>query len=91
MTWNCEGLARNVYSLKHFISVDLPDLVFISEPQVYQSDLQQIMAPLQGEYCFSVNSADKLDLELPMTRSKPHGGVMALWKKEFDPFITVHC
>ena len=90
MTWNCEGLARNIYGLQNFISDDLPDLVFISEPQVYECDLEKIMAPLQGEYCYSVKPSDNIDPELPLVRSKPHGGVMALWKKQFDPYITVH-
>ena len=74
MSWNIEGLARNIYNLKHFINIHLPDLVFISEPMIFQHDIDLDMMPLRGEYNFSVNSADKFDPELPLVRSRAHGG-----------------
>ena len=90
LSWNIEGLAKNVYNLKHFINIHLPDLVFISEPMIFQHDIDLVMMPLRGEYNFSVNSADKFDPELPLVRSRAHGGTMALWKLCHDPFITIH-
>ena len=48
------------------------------------------MKPLQGEYFCSLNSADKFDPELPLVKSKAHGGTLALWKAKHDPFVSVH-
>ena len=48
------------------------------------------MKYLYGEYCYSLNSSDKYDLELPMTKSRAHGGTMILWKTCYDPFVLVH-
>ena len=47
------------------------------------------MKILSNEYLSSLNSADKHDPELPLIKSKAHGGTMVLWKQKFDPFITV--
>ena len=90
MSWNIEGLARNIHSLKHFANIHLPDLIFISEPQIYQNDIDLIMLHLRGEYNFSLNSDDKFDLDLPLVKSKANGGTMILWKLCHDPFITIH-
>ena len=90
MSWNIEGLAKNIHNLKHFINIHLPDLIFISEPMVFQHDIDLVMMPLRGEYNVSVNSADKFDPELPLVRSRAHGGTMALWKLCHDPYISIH-
>ena len=45
---------------------------------------------LSDKYCFTLNSSDLSDPELPLVSSKAHGGTMALWKKELDPYVTVH-
>jgi hypothetical protein len=70
MSWNIEGLARNIYNLKHFITIHQPDLIFLSEPQIFQHDLDLLMMPLKGDYNFAVNSSDKFDPELPLVKSR---------------------
>ena len=66
-----------------------PDFIFLSEPQLYTNDLDMAMKALQGEYCASLNSADVYDPEIPLLKSKAHGGTMTLWKIEHDPFVSV--
>ena len=90
MTWNLEGFSRNVYNLKYFAAHHQIDFVFISEPQIYQCDVELSMASLKGEYCYALNSADKYDQELPLVKPKAHGGTMILWKVSHDPYISVH-
>ena len=48
------------------------------------------MKPFKGDYFCSLNSADKYDPELPLVKSKAHGGTLALWKAEHDPFVSIH-
>ena len=90
MTWNLEGFTRNAYNLKYFSTYYKPDPIFISEPQIYQNDVKTPMALLQGEYCFALNSADKYDPELPLVKTKAHGGTMILWKSCHDPYLSLH-
>ena len=88
MTWNVEGLRRNVFNLKHFTDIHDPDIIFLSEPQIFTHDVDLVMSYLQGEYCFTLNSADKYDLDLPLTSNRAHGGTMTLWKVCHDPYVT---
>ena len=44
---------------------------------------------MQHEYCYSLNSDDVLDPELPLVMSRATGGTLALWRKWLDPYITV--
>ena len=90
MTWNLEGFGRNVLNLKHFINIHLPDIIFLTEPMIFACDIDLQMKYLRGEYCFSLNSADKYDPELPLIKSRAHGGTMILWKLHLDSFITVY-
>ena len=46
------------------------------------------MKPYQGEYKCSLNSDDKYDPELPLVKSKAHGGTLAMWKLEHDLWTT---
>ena len=90
MTWNVEGLARNIHSLKSFTQNHFPDFIFLSEPLIFQHDLDLVMSHLNGEYNYSLNSDDKTDPELPLIQNKATGGSMMLWKVCHDPYITVH-
>ena len=90
LTWNLEGLARNIFNLKHFLFVHNTDFAFISEPQTFQHDITRIMKPLHGEYKFALNSSDLFDPELPLTSSRAHGGTLVLWKVCHDPYVHVH-
>ena len=55
-----------------------PDIVLLSEPQIYACDLHQTMNYLKGEYNCSLNSLDLYDLDLPLVKSKAYGGTMVL-------------
>ena len=56
---------------------------------IFQVDVSSIIKPICGEYCFSLNTDDNFDPELPLLRNHAHGGTMILWKRSLDPFITV--
>ena len=47
------------------------------------------MELFDGRYLFVLNSPDKFDPDLPLSKSKACGGTMIMWKTNFDPFITV--
>ena len=86
---NVEGLERNLYNLEHFIVKDKPDLVFLSEPQIFSCDISSVMGPFNGNYKFSMNSEDSHDPDLPLDRFKAKGGTLAMWSAKLDQFITV--
>ena len=67
----------------------VPDLVFLSEPQLFQCDAESLTSMLRGKYCYNLNSEDIYCPELPLTARKAHGGTMVLWKQELDPHIRV--
>ena len=90
MTWNIEGVKSNIFVLKDVLLTKNPDFVFLSEPQVYQADIQQHMQYLSGCYSFHLNSEDLFDPELPFVKSRAHGGTLVLWRSELDPFVTVY-
>ena len=64
--------------------------MFISEPQIFLTDVDNQMRTVKHEYCYWLNSDDRLDPELPLTKSKANGGTMAMWRNSIDPYITVH-
>ena len=90
MTWNVEGLRRNAFHLKYLSELHKPDIIFISEPQVFLSDVDLILSHLRGYYCWSLNSMDKHDPELPLAKTRAHGGTLILWKCVHDPYIVIH-
>ena len=90
MTWNIEGFRRNLFNLKHLINIHSPDFVYLSEPQIFGNDVDSQMKYLSGDYCFSLNSEDNYDPDLPLTKSRAHGGTMILWKNHLDSFVTIY-
>ena len=64
-------------------------LVFLSEPQIYQCDLPSIAQYLDHDYCYSLNSDDLYDEELPLICNRAKGGTMVLWRRYLDPHIKV--
>ena len=78
LSWNIEGLARNIHNLQHFIYKHKPDLVFLSEPQVFACDVDSLMSFLKKDYEYNLNSSDRYDLSLPLVKSKAVGGTMIL-------------
>ena len=89
LSWNIEGLRRNLFSLVNILHTWQPSLAFLSEPLAYQCDLQTMQQYLEPQYCFSLNSEDIYDPELPLYKSKSKGGTMVLWQKWIDPYVKV--
>ena len=84
-----EGLARNIYNLKHYVDLHLPDLIFLSEPQVFSHDLTRAIKPLAEDYLAFLNTADRFDPELPMVKSRANGGTLVLWRRKHDAHVFV--
>ena len=90
MTWNIEGLRRNILNLKHFVDEYRPDFVLLAEPQCFECDVLEAMAYIAGEYSHHLNSEDKFNPVLPTQKSKAKCGTMVLWKHKFDPYVFVY-
>ena len=90
LTWNCEGLKRNYLSLSDFACNLKPDLILLSEPNVFSHDLPHLMKYFTPQYKYYLNSEDRYDKELPFVKNQAYGGTMAMWKAEHDAHITVH-
>ena len=82
-------MKNSIYELNDIVRDYKPNLVFLSEPQLYQCDANNVFQYLEGEYCWHLNSADLNDPELPLMKSRAHGGTAALWQKDLDPYIEV--
>ena len=48
------------------------------------------MSCFKSDYCYFHNTPDRFDPDLPLLKSKAHGGTMMMWKQEFDPYVKVH-
>ena len=83
-------MKAHVHILRDILLSHLPDLAFISEPQMFQSDIQQHLSYVQHEYCYWLNSDDSIDPSLPFSKSRASGGTLGLWRKALDPHISVH-
>ena len=90
LLWNIEGFKRNVHNLKHYVSLKCPDFIFITEPQLFGCDSDQVMKYFHGEYCYKLTSADSFDPDLPLLTSKAHGGTLIMWKSAFDSYVDVY-
>ena len=66
------------------------DIALLSEPKIFAHDVQRFMQFFRPDFCFSLNSEDRYDQELPLSRSQAFGGTLAIWKTSLDPFISVH-
>ena len=66
------------------------DLVFLSEPQIFQSDIDRTMRPVSGQYCYHLNSDDLHDPDLAMIRNRSIGGTLVMWTKSLDPYVSIH-
>ena len=65
------------------------DFIFISEPHLFQCDLDRATAPLNSCYSSSLNSDDLYNQELPLLTSRAFGGTLSLWKRCLDPFVKI--
>ena len=90
LTWNCEGMKRNHLNLKYFADHTKPDFIFISEPNTFSHDLNQLMKYFASAYNFFINSEDIYDPELPLARNKTYGGTLVMWNLKHDSHVTVH-
>ena len=87
-SWNIEGFSSSKYSLKHFLSTCSPDFVFLSEPMLFQCDLELETSLFNGEYSSSLSSEDILNPDLPLLK-RAKGGTMAMWKSNLDQFVSI--
>ena len=83
-------MKRNWYSLRVLSDLHSPDLIQLSEPMLFQSDILNIMQYFKGEYCAFLNSEDLHLQDLSFQVNKAKGGTMIMWKKALDPYVTVH-
>ena len=89
LTWNIEGFQRSFLEIRQVLDQNPADLVFLSEPWLFQCDLHQATQLLHHDYKMYLNSDDVYDPELPLLHSRAHGGTLTLWKAELDPFISI--
>ena len=89
LTWNIEGFSRNFQNLRLFSEQYSPKLIFLSEPMLHQSDLPPLLLPFKGRYESHLNSEDIYAEDLPLAKSRAHGGTMVLWHTSISPFVTV--
>ena len=87
MSWNIEGLRRNAYNVLHFISTYDPLLVFLSEPQIFNCDIDNIKN-MFSSYKLLLNSPDMFDLSLPLDKMKAKGGTLTMWHVLIDKDAT---
>ena len=83
-------MKRNLFNLRSLTDLLQPQMVFISEPQLFQADLPSISKYFKGEYSMFLNSEDLHFPELSLSSSRAKGGTMIMWCKDLDPYITVH-
>ena len=57
---------------------------------MYSCNVNSVLKHLLGEYSFTLNSEDKYDPDLPLIKSRAHGGTMVLWKTLHDPYIEIY-
>ena len=57
---------------------------------IFCHDLHHLLRHFNSEYRSFLNSEDRFDTELPLTKNQAFGGTMAMWKVEHDAYITIH-
>ena len=87
LSWNMEGFRRNNQSLKFFCDEHLPDMVFLSEPQAFQCDIDLLSKTFHGDFSVLLNSEETSNPELALDCSKAHGGTLVMWRTRLDPYI----
>ena len=89
LTWNIEGLSRNVYNLLKIVQDEDPSLICLSEPWLHLPDAEISLENFLPKYKYFLNSEDRHDKLLSLVRCRAHGGTLVLWKKELDPYVTI--
>ena len=75
-------------NLKHFCDQFQPQLVFLSEPQVFNCDMDLLTRPFRGQYSFLLNSEETSNPELTLDCPRAHGGTLVMWKTDLDPYVV---
>ena len=89
ISWNIEGLQRNIYNLQYFVFLTNPSFIFLSEPQIFVYDVDLVMQAFSGKFNFSLNSEDMFDMDLSMDKVKAKGGTLVMWDSKLDQHVTV--
>ena len=89
LTWNVEGFLRNSFNLLKILQDEDPSLIFLSEPWLHLADAPLALKLFLQQYSYFLNSEDRHDILLSLAKSRAHGGTLAIWKKDLDPYITV--
>ena len=89
MTWNCEGFSRNSYNLLKILQDEAPSFIFLAEPWLHLPDAHLALKEYHHQYSYYLNSDDRHDPLLSLNRSRAHGGTLAIWKKEYDPYVSI--
>ena len=63
-------------------------MVFLSEPQVFNCDMDLLASPFRGQYSFLLNSEETSNPELALDSPRAHGGTLVMWKTELDPYVV---
>ena len=76
--------------LKDTLLQKSPSLGFISESQVFQADVTELMMQICDKYCYFLNSEDLHDQELALTKNRTSGGTLLLWHRNLDPYVSIY-
>ena len=66
------------------------DLIFLSEPNIFQYDLSTAVRQVDDKFCCFLNSDDLYDTDLAMLRNRTVGGTLVMWANHLDPHVTIH-
>ena len=56
---------------------------------LFQCDLSLASKDFEGDYGMTLQSEDLFEPNLPLIQKQAKGGTLIMWKKKFDPFVTV--
>ena len=65
-------------------------MIFHSEPWLHLPDAQISTDQISNLFNFFLYSEDRHDELLSLHKARAHGGTMTLWRKELDPYVSIH-
>ena len=66
------------------------ELIFLTEPNIFQADQKPVLSHLHNQYRYCLNTDDLHDPDLALTRTRMVGGTLVLWAISLDPYITIY-
>ena len=66
------------------------DLIFLTEPNIFQSDQKTLLSHLHSHPRYCLNTDDLHDPDLALIRSRVVGGTLILWAASLDPYVTIY-